>query len=82
MDIDSMIEVLQAYKDGKKIQYLYLNQGDDWCDTPDPFWNFSAAEYRVKPAPFTTMVAVSGQLNPVEVVELTDEVRERLKDIL
>ncbi len=48
--IDSMIEVLQAYKDGKKIEW-----NDDtchgWMDFPTDnsgYWNFYDFEYRVK----------------------------------
>ncbi len=48
--IDSMIEVLQAYKEGKKIEW-----NDDtchgWMDFPTDnsgYWNFYDFEYRVK----------------------------------
>ena len=47
MDIDSMIAVLQAAKEGKVIQC----DGGGWRDTPDPMWNFGNTKYRAKPEP-------------------------------
>lgn len=61
--IESMIEVLEGYKAGKKIQYRHcgLNNntsGSPWTDYPppgsefekaNPAWNFTNWEYRLKP---------------------------------
>lgn len=48
--IESMIEVLQAYNDGKKIE---ARQGNGpWLPlTSAPFWNFREYEYRIAPEP-------------------------------
>ena len=48
--IESMIEVLQAYKDGKKVE---ARQGNGtWLSlTSAPFWNFRENEYRIAPEP-------------------------------
>ena len=52
-DIDHMIAVLQAAKEGKAIQYRARgNRGTDenWGDAPRPIWNWATYDYRVKPA--------------------------------
>ena len=51
--VKGYIKVLEAYLDGKTIQYA--NEGYKWtdiaCDVPPPF-NFTlAGQYRVKPEP-------------------------------
>ena len=48
--IESMIEVLQAYKDGKRVE---ARQGNGtWHSlTGAPFWNFRDNEYRIAPKP-------------------------------
>ena len=48
--IKSMIEVLQAYKDGKKIEYRIVGN-TQWSATDDPQWQFSNCEYRIAPEP-------------------------------
>src|SRR5690554_7752923 len=43
------IEVMQAYVEGKKIQY-YWNAAGRWIDVDPPIWEWaSGGEYRVKP---------------------------------
>ena len=49
MNIDDMIAVLQATKEGKTIQSRY-NSSRPWQDC-DPRWAFDNCEYRVKPEP-------------------------------
>ena len=52
-DIDYMIAVLTAFKEGKEIQYRARgNRGTDenWGDAPSPIWNWATYDYRVKPA--------------------------------
>ena len=49
MEIDNMIEVLTAYKQGKTIQVR--NQSEIWLDTDSPKWSFDCCDYRVKPEP-------------------------------
>ena len=50
-NIDQMIEVLNAYKRGEKIEYSWDN-GKSWVTTDLPIWNFYLDEYRIaKPEP-------------------------------
>ena len=53
-DIDHMIEALQAAKEGKAIQSRRRHPRPDidacWRDAPEPSWNWSTFDYRVKPA--------------------------------
>ena len=52
-DIDSMIAVLQAARDGKTIQYKRVGRDGIWLSLAgeNPTWNFEVCEYRVKPEP-------------------------------
>lgn len=43
------VEVMEAYANGKKIQYL--NGIDGWVDTSLPLFNWAKHIYRVKPEP-------------------------------
>lgn len=45
-----MFEVMQAYADGKKIEYKTKTY-DEWRDIDDPAWNWEFADYRVKSEP-------------------------------
>lgn len=51
--IESMIEVLQAYKDGKKVEFRNATHYPEWtaCDSTGPAWNFYESEYRIAPEP-------------------------------
>ena len=60
MDIDSMIAVLRAAKEGKVIQAKHHD--GVWRDS-DPSWNFNVSEYRVKPEPVTCRCRVTHQGN-------------------
>ena len=42
-----MIDVMQAYLKGEKIEYRYGNT--DWLECRVPIWNWNSIEYRVKP---------------------------------
>lgn len=50
MQIDEMIAVLTAAKEGKRIQYK-RHEFNEWYDNNDSRWNFEMFEYRVKPEP-------------------------------
>lgn len=43
-----MIGIMQAYEDGRDIQYL-LNGTKNWVDAPKPCWNWYQFDFRVKP---------------------------------
>ena len=52
-DINRMIAVMQAAKEGKAIQSRrsdYCDIDENWKDTPEPIWNWDTYDYRVKPA--------------------------------
>lgn len=48
-EINEVIKVMSAYVNGKKIQYL--NDDGRWVDTPNPLFDWSRWEYRIKPQP-------------------------------
>lgn len=41
------IRVMQAYVDGKEVQYEVPNK--EWITTDQPAWNFIPYDYRIKP---------------------------------
>ena len=43
------IRVMQAYVDGKEVQYEEPNK--EWITTDQPAWNFKSYNYRIKPTP-------------------------------
>jgi hypothetical protein len=43
------IRVMQAFVDGKGVEYEHPN--GIWMLTPTPCWNWSSGEYRIKPTP-------------------------------
>ena len=43
------IRVMQAYVDGKEVQYEVPNK--EWITTDQPAWNFISYTYRIKPTP-------------------------------
>ncbi|MDI9409365.1 MAG: hypothetical protein QM523_09000 [Candidatus Pacebacteria bacterium] len=50
MNIEQTIEairVMQAYVDGKEVQYEVPNK--EWITTDQPAWNFISYNYRIKP---------------------------------
>lgn len=49
-NIEQMIAVMTAYKEGKTIQCAHLGL-DDWEDWEIPGWNWSKFDYRVKSGP-------------------------------
>lgn len=50
-NIDEMLEVLNAYKRGEKIEY-YNDAIDRWWAADDPSWDFAEFKYRIaKPEP-------------------------------
>lgn len=53
MTHDEMIAVIQAHKNGKRIQYQDIyGSNHAWRDVIDePCWSFAANNYRVKPEP-------------------------------
>jgi hypothetical protein len=59
MTYDEMIAVLQAAKDGKKIQLRRKDEpglNAQWADAQRPIWDFFQFDYRVKLEPRTVWV--------------------------
>lgn len=46
--IEEMIEVLQAFQEGKSIEYR-SHSNDIWLPARTPAWQFKNHEYRIKP---------------------------------
>ena len=47
--IQEMIDIMQAYQEGKQIQ-IYDKMHKQWVDD-EPNWNWSLHDYRIKPEP-------------------------------
>ena len=43
-----LVDIMQAYVNGKQIQVSYKKQDDEWEDTFDPLWDFNTFKYRIK----------------------------------
>lgn len=53
MEIQEMIDVLMAYRDGKQVEFRYKKPkygswSQEWKLIRRPAWNFDLFEYRVK----------------------------------
>ena len=46
-EIREAAKVMEAYANGKKIQYL--NDDNEWIDAPNPFFDWHNYVYRIKP---------------------------------
>ena len=55
MDIDSMVEVLQAAKRGEKIEVITTSK-EGWCEVPNPEFTFPMDRYRIAPKKEMTLV--------------------------
>lgn len=64
MTTEEMIKVMQAYVDGKDLQYRNKRTGIDWQDVTKPAWEWYGYEYRIKPTP------TYRPLKPEELIEL------------
>lgn len=50
MNTKEMIEVMQAFEDGKKIEFRYKRY-KKWQSCPEPKWDWFMNEYRIAPEP-------------------------------
>jgi len=75
MTIQDMIDILQAYKSGKKIQYK--TRFGPWKDIDVPAWNFTRYEYRIKPEPRVRWIVESEDGWSVHDAEYKAETRAR-----
>lgn len=73
MNTKEKIEVMQAYEDGKPIEWKRPGFGDWMALTPsrNPNWNWSKETYRIKPEPATLLNRILADYGKYDVVELT-----------
>lgn len=52
-ELNRKIAVMEAYRDGREIEYRRYAYQIDWRDSadPSPAWNWAEFDYRVKPEP-------------------------------
>ena len=62
MTHDEMIEVIQAHRDGKKIEWRLKNEEDSpWSNSPFGIsWDFHDFDYRIKQEPREWWISVRG----------------------
>ena len=51
MTDDEIIAVVQAHKEGKKVEVMWKGGPQRWIQFDNPRWNFEHADYRVAPEP-------------------------------
>lgn len=66
MTVDQMIAVLQAHKEGKKIE-CNTYDGGGWQLTTSPMWDFLLYDYRIKQEPREFFIVLDGQGKPIGV---------------
>ena len=49
-EVADCIKVMQAYVEGKQIQYVD-SETEDWTNIESPTWNWDIYDYRIKPRP-------------------------------
>ena len=47
--LEEKIKVMQAYKEGKHVEFKCLNE--DWVGAPTPCWDWYTYDYRIKEEP-------------------------------
>lgn len=50
-NVKEKIAVMQAFANGEQIECQSRERGGNWTSTPDPWWDWAAFTYRVKPKP-------------------------------
>jgi len=71
-----MISVMQAWMDGKEIEYRLSSFYPDWRATDTPAWNWADAEYRIKRKTPGQIAWEAFQKHLVEWDQLLDEDRD------
>lgn len=51
MTTEEQISIMQAFVEGKQIQWRCCQTYNDWTNTNEPIWNWEELEYRIKPDP-------------------------------
>ncbi len=69
--IDEMIDVMQRFKDGAKIECKRRNDDSDpWDPAPFPAWEWDSFDYRVKPVTKTMDIYVDPSRGAEEAINL------------
>lgn len=55
------IAIMQAYVDGKEIEFTWRDLGKAWVKISDPTWDWSLNDYRIKPKPSEVYVVEGTQ---------------------
>jgi len=71
--LEEKIAVMQAHAKGKSIQCLYHADRVKslWMDVPQPSWNWSSFDYRVKPEPEEIGILFNSRGHVLSVYRLT-----------
>ena len=56
--LQEAIKVMQAFADGKEIQYYQEECSPRWQSTLFPVWNWQEVNYRIKPEPLVIYAAM------------------------
>ena len=51
MNTKEMIKIMQAFEDGKKIEYKVRKEDGAWCMVTFPIWDWWSYDYRIKKEP-------------------------------
>lgn len=69
MNTKEKIEVMQAFVDGKEIEY---RDSDIWLPTTDPIWDWDTCDYRIKKTPKYIVLAACCDKTDFEIVECVE----------
>jgi hypothetical protein len=74
MTHDEMIAVIQAHKDGKKLEFRdqRFTKFKEWVQCLEPHWNFKDCDYRIKPEPRILWVVMYLSGNPAGCFDTKD----------
>ena len=50
-EIKAMLPIMQAFAEGKTLQYRVNEETNEWKDIDNPAFNDPPSEYRIKPEP-------------------------------
>lgn len=79
MMIQDMIDVMQAYRDGKTIECAQKPLGN-WGTSSKPVWNFMFFDYRVKSEPLVRWVNVYRLSDGTTTTSSTYETKEEAEE--
>ena len=49
MTLKEKIKIMEHYENGGKVDYIGMYDAGEWRDCPNPIWDWSNYEYRIKP---------------------------------